>query len=61
MTQRIFNSCLLAGWLLIVVGAAMVSLPLALVGGGALLVLLTLLLARWAGVIADRKDHHVPE
>lgn len=60
MSQTVFNCCLLTGWLMIVIGLALVSVPLALACGGGLLVLLTLLLARWAGVVATRKDRDVP-
>jgi hypothetical protein len=62
MTQRIFNASLLIGWLMIVCGLALVSLALALSVGGVLLMGVTLLLARWAGVVAGTaKDKHVPE
>lgn len=63
MNSRIFNASLLIGWLLIVLGVAgLHSVPAALLVGGVLLVGITLLLARWAGVTAPQaKDGHVPE
>lgn len=48
MHHRVYNGCLLVGWLGVTVGAGLVSLPLGLVGGGGLLILLTLLSARLA-------------
>lgn len=50
MNARVFNACLLIGWLMFVVGLGIVSLPAALGLGGLLLMLITLLLARWSGV-----------
>ena len=55
MTTKIFNICLLAGWLMIVLGVALWSVPAAFVAGGVLLVGLTLLLAYFAGVVVPRK------
>jgi hypothetical protein len=56
MTLRIFNACLIAGWLLMVLGVSLVSIPAALVVGGLVLVGLTLLLAFRAGVIPNRSE-----
>jgi len=62
MNARIFNAALLIGWVNIVIGMAMLcSIGAALVTGGILLLIITLLLARWAGVVDTRaKGHHVP-
>lgn len=62
MNSRIFNAALLLGWASIVIGMAMLySIGAALVTGGILLLVITLLLARWAGVVDARtKGHHVP-
>ncbi len=63
MNSQIFNAALLLGWLLIIMGVAMLhSIGAALVTGGSLLLIITLLLARWAGVVDTRaKGRHVPE
>lgn len=68
MNSTIFNAALLTGWLLIVGGLAMLSVPLALVVGGIVLMSVTILLARWAGVRAatatdkaNQARDHVPE
>lgn len=65
MNSTIFNAALGAGWLLLVIGLALWSVPLALVVGGLVLLSLTILLARWAGVrTADKPSkapEHVPE
>lgn len=51
MTTLIFNTSLLLGWLLIVVGVGgLLSVWAAFLVGGGLLMGVTLLLARWAGV-----------
>lgn len=54
MNLKIFNACLIAGWLLIVLGLAQWSVPAALVIGGALLMGITLLLAFRTGVAPDQ-------
>jgi hypothetical protein len=60
MNARIFNACLLLGWLMITGGLLLVSVSVALVVGGVLLMGVTLVLARWAGVTAGKaKDTHV--
>lgn len=53
MKLRIFNACLLAGWLMVTVGIAIVSVPAALVAGGVTLMGLTLLVARAAGITGN--------
>lgn len=51
MNPIIFNTCLALGWALIVVGVSLLhSVAAGLIAGGVLLVGVTLLLARWAGV-----------
>lgn len=63
MNSHIFNACLFLGWALIVLGAAgLHSWAAAALVGGALLMVVTLLLARWAGVIQSKKKApHVPQ
>jgi len=64
MNALIFNASLLIGWLLIVVGVGgLWSVSAALLVGGVILVLVTLLLARWAGVHAPthKRTPHVSE
>lgn len=63
MTTTIFNASLLIGLLLIIGGVAgLHSIAAAALAGGVTLVVLTLLLARWAGVAAPHaKGKHVPE
>lgn len=56
MNNRIFNISLALAWLLIVVGVSLlVSLPAGLVVGGVVLMVVTLLLARWAGVTSPQQ------
>lgn len=61
MNSYIFNTCLLVGLACVMVGVALVhSVGAALIAGGLLLVGVTLLLARWAGVASPHaKDRHV--
>lgn len=54
MNLKLFNACLLVAWLLIVTGLWLVSIPLALVAGGLVLLGVTLLLAFRAGVVPNR-------
>ncbi len=63
MKSHIFNTCLLLGWALIVLGVAgLHSWAAAALVGGMLLMAVTLLLARWAGVRqSETKGTHVPE
>lgn len=65
MNSFVFNASLLLGWMLIVVGVSgLASIWAGLLAGGVLLVVVTLLLAKWAGVQASPKKQrttNVPE
>lgn len=63
MNSIIFNVSLVIGLLLIMAGVwGLHSLAAAALAGGVLVVALTLLLARWAGVRApDKKERHVSD
>jgi hypothetical protein len=63
MNAVTFNASLMIGWLLIVLGVGgLFSVAAALLVGGTLLVAITLLLARWAGVQTKaKKEPHVPQ
>ena len=50
MNARIFNLCIALGWLLVVAGACLVSVSAGLIVGGVLMLVITILLARFAGV-----------
>jgi hypothetical protein len=50
MNAHIFNACLLIGWLLASAGGVMLNVGAGLVGGGLLLLVIVLLVARIAGV-----------
>jgi hypothetical protein len=53
MNSNIFNACLALGWLLTVAGVTgLHSIAAGLLAGGVLLLAITILLARWAGVKA---------
>jgi hypothetical protein len=52
MDFRIFNTCLLLGWLLFLAGAVLVHVGYGLAASGVLLLLLTLVSARIAGIQA---------
>jgi hypothetical protein len=52
MSFRVFNACLLAGWLLVAIGAGLWWLPAGFIAGGVLLIGLNLLVARMVGVNA---------
>lgn len=58
MTIRLFNACLAAGWLMLVLGLALWSVPAGLVVGGAVLMAVTLLLAFRAGVGRPPRDNN---
>jgi hypothetical protein len=64
MNSNIFNACLAIGWLLTVAGVTgLHSLAAGLLAGGLLLLVITILLARWAGVKAPtpKKESHVSD
>ena len=64
MNSNIFNTCLAIGWLLTVIGVAgLFSISAGMLAGGLLLLVITILLARWAGVKAPtaRKESHVSD
>lgn len=64
MNSHIFNTSLLIGWLLIVLGVGgLHSVAAGLLVGGVLLMAITLLLARWAGVkaTAPKDETHVSQ
>ncbi|PXV60669.1 hypothetical protein SAMN04487785_102397 [Dyella jiangningensis] len=54
MNALVFNTCLLLGWLMVLVGACMACLWAGLVAGGALLLAMTLYWARLAGVYSAK-------
>jgi hypothetical protein len=57
MNARIFNVAMLIGWLMAVAGGCLASLAYGLIGGGLLLLALTLLGARMGGVYMPKADH----
>ncbi len=63
MKQHIFNACLAAGWLMFTLGLCFgVSVPVGLCAGGAVMLGVTLVLARWAGVVpSDARGANVPD
>lgn len=56
MNTKTFNIALCIGWTLVVLGVCLVSVPLGLVVGGALVLFITLLLAFRAGVVANKTE-----
>lgn len=52
MNVIVFNVCLLIGWLLVLIGLCIWSIPFGMASAGALLLLLTILLARLGGLQA---------
>ena len=57
MNARLFNACLLIGWLLVVAGGCLVRISYGLIGGGLLLLALTLLTAWLGGIYMPKADH----
>ena len=55
MNIYLFNACLLTGWLMLMLGVGLWSVPAALVVGGLVLMALTLMLAFRAGVMPAKK------
>jgi hypothetical protein len=56
MNAHLFNSCLLIGWLMALAGGCLVNLGAGLIGGGLLLLVLTLFIARFGGVYLPKAD-----
>lgn len=54
MNARVFNTCLLLGWLMVLAGSCMACLWVGLIASGALLLVLTLYGARIAGVYSAK-------
>lgn len=54
MNPLVFNACILLGWLMVLVGGCMLSVPGGLVGGGALMLALVFVVARAVGVLIPR-------
>lgn len=54
MNKNIFNASLLIGWLMIIVGVGLWSVPAALVVGGIILMWVTLMLVFRVGVRAEK-------
>ena len=50
MNAYLFNGCLAVGWLLVLAGGCMISLPAGLLIAGGLLLALTLAMARIGGI-----------
>lgn len=57
MNARIFNAALLIGWLMAVAGGCLANIPYGLIGGGLLLLILTLLTARMGGIYTPKADN----
>ena len=56
MNSRVFNLCILLGWLMVTIGAAMRSISFGLIVGGSLMLVTTAALAWFAGIFADKAD-----
>lgn len=50
MNIKIFNYCIIAGWLLILVGGMVINVGWGLVGGGLSMIILTILGAKFGGL-----------
>jgi hypothetical protein len=55
MNPQIFNVCVLIGWLMVVLGIALVSIPLALLFGGLLMLGCTFGMAWFFGVVKPKR------
>ena len=55
MTFQAFNIAILIGWVLVLLGGCLIDLAAGLAGAGLLLILLTIYLARMAGVYRPAK------
>jgi hypothetical protein len=56
MNMHVFNICLALGWIMATAGGMLLNPGAGLLGGGLLLLALTLLVARMGGVMAPAKD-----
>ena len=56
MNSRVFNACLLIGWLMAVAGGCMANIAYGLIGGGLLLLILCAFVARIAGIYVPKVD-----
>ena len=56
MNLLVFNACMLLGWLMVLIGACLASLPYGLVASGLLLLALTVLGVRVAGIAIQRNQ-----
>ena len=56
MNSRVFNLCILLGWLMVTIGAAMRSISVGLIVGGALMLVTTAALAWFAGIFAPKAE-----
>ncbi|MER2537648.1 MAG: hypothetical protein ABTQ26_00250 [Azonexus sp.] len=61
MNIKIFNACLLIGWLLVLAGGLLINPGPGLIGAGLLLVILVLIVSRLAGIYADPETTETPE
>ncbi|HSN40759.1 MAG TPA: hypothetical protein VLT92_11250 [Burkholderiales bacterium] len=56
MNVYVLNASLLIGWLMVLIGGCMVNLAWGLVGAGALLLVLSILSVRLAGIYLPRRE-----
>lgn len=56
MSARLFNTCLLVGWLFVLAGGCIVNPGYGLVFAGLLLLAMVCLVARFAGVYLPKKS-----
>lgn len=61
MNIKIFNACLLGGWLLVLIGGLWLDPGLGLVGAGLLLIVLVFVVSRLAGIYAEPETKEPPE
>lgn len=54
MNAYLFNACLAVGWLLCLIGGCLVSVPYGLLLAGALLLVLTVMMARLGGIYVPK-------
>lgn len=61
MNIKIFNACLLTGWLLVLAGGLWLDPGLGLVASGLLLIVLVLIVSRLAGIYAEPQSSETAE